>query len=604
MISILRTLAPIDEPELLGLCRASLWTSVLNRLNTHPVEAIPTESALRGEGTTALSICLRNGSPLIVIEYLLKVSFSQIGVRHIVRGTVLHEAVKHRANDECLYCLVQASIVYDQRNKNKNLAIPSLLGYKDELGRTPLHYMIERIVRLLDRGESCRASWNILRLLVEAFPESVKTLDADGNTPLILLLLIPNKALHFNGSVKEEEHYFFMILQCMVRLCPDAVQVSRRLPKPWCHQFRHEQYQQGSENHSTLVHGEGVPTPLSCALLGGRSSEVIDLLLNANRKFGLNPCQTIVTSQRETPLHIAMSMHCPVEVVSRIIQEAEAVVGVVDIHNLNPLDWLWIRHVLTFCDNSPISVSQRRYIKPFFLDWYNKVSNHYLGIDTPINNQIIMKLKDDLLIRMSLILPYLAKLSMKEKDDNGNGDDRMVENDCLLPLLHSACAVNCPLAMVNLALESSPKSVTMPDCLYGQLPLHHAANRSSGYKKNFPIGVSCRVTKVKEKLSPVSLVLSKFPHAARVVSKFQQLPLHLAIQQTKVLSKTKTQKSSCGIPEEIELLLKVYPESLTRRDGVTKVLPFMLAAEGTNANLELTYTLLRRDPSLLTKSCY
>lgn len=602
------------EPELVRLCRAKIWKSVLDRIESNPKEALPTESALRGEGTTALSIAVRLGAPLHIIKSLLKVSFTQIGVVHLQRRTVLHEAMKHRASDAVLGCLVQASIAYDERNNKLMNETPSLLCRKDECGRTPLHYMIDRITRLLDQGKSSRACWNFARILVEACPESAKTFDADGNTPLLLLLSTPkNVRLSSTGACEEsEEEPFFSILHLMLKqpilefshICLEArykngMQIGLGgLPSPWNYFFMDQRFEDGK---SSLLNGEGFPSPLSCALLHGRSLGTIDLLLNANRKVGLDACRTIVNHFREIPLHIAANMRCSTKILSRLVQEDRAVVGVTDIQGLNPLDWIWIRHIMDFCsERNPfehVVASRRRYMNSSFLNWYKKVSNQYLKNGTSFDSDIAKLLQDDLVKRMMIIIPNLAK----KHDDH---------DDFFLPLLHSSCAVACPLAMVQLCCDSFPEQLRARDKLEKRLPLHWAVCRE-GYAKRYPVGLLSDTPQYIEEASPASRILSNFPEACRITDRRCQLPLHLAIIHVKEQQyyprpkKRESQDSSIStndgiVPEEIKLLLESFPESLTRRDGITKLYPFLLAAEGSSADLDLTYFLLRRDPSLIT----
>jgi hypothetical protein len=544
------------------------------------------EAAIRGEGSTALSMAVRLGAPFQIIEQLVFADIHQIGVTHVVRGTVLHEAFKHRTNDDTLDFLIKAVIDYDSKLIPCKKRTPNMLSYKDELGRTALHYMVDRIVRSLDRGEKIQTLWSLFRFMVQACPMSVQTVDADGNTPLILLLLIP-KVTAASGDVEIENE-----LQLMLELCPRAVQVTRRLPRPWHYQFK-------TESQTSLVHGDGVPSPLSCALLHERSMKTVDLLLDANRSLGVSGCRTVVTHHREIPLHIAVTMRCPTKLLCTLVHGESSVVGVTDIYGLNSLDWVWIRHVLDWCSLAdpfaPVVVSRRRYLNNHFMEWYNKVSNQYLGIDNPLVSELARRLRQDVLSRMSILLP-----SMSEK----YFVDEMVDDESnVLPLLHSACCINCPLAMVQIACESSPQDLRSRDKKLKRLPLHYAVGRK-GYAAQFPIGVSCNL-QYAEEISPVNTILSKFPNACRITDKHQQLPLHIAIQYAKkqLPSQNEVMKIGGKIAEsyeEIEALLKGYPEGLHQRDGVTKLFPFMQAAGGADSNLDLTFLLLRRDPSLLT----
>jgi len=648
---------PYDsEPELLRLCRAKNWDTVSKRSISHPSEAVPTDSALRGMGCTALSIATRSRAPLGVIEQLLRANWVQVGVTHSARGSILHDALKHRASDEILESLVKAVIHYEATRHCQSGEC--ILGGLDELGRTPLHYMVDRILRTLDRGERSSNSWNILRLMVESYPDAISVIDADGTTPLVLLLLIP-KFSSCNGQGDDVEDDVYRMVRLMLSLYPRAVQVSRRLPRPWHYHFNYD-------NQEPLVHGDGVPSPLSCALLHGRSVQTIELLLEANRKIGVQACRSLVTHYREVPLHIVSSMRCAPDLLKKLIQEDNVALGVSDIYGLKPLDWIWIRHTLDWCSSSepfaPVMVSRRRYIHTHFLDWYRRVSNQYLGVDKPIDvspnpdvRAMSMRLKSDLLQRMCIVLPEMVLLQWREEDRENDVDIDMgireelgkgerppstkVSERPLMPLLHAAAFVSCPLAMIQLACDAFPADLVTFDTRMRRLPLHYAATRK-GYGAQFPIGASCSLHNLEE-VSPLQAILARFPEASRVTDGRSQLALHIAIDYVKdekmrlrsdhgTISSCSTTTSSASMDvegddetdtssqsssrgalpstavrinqpghQEIGGLLHAYPESLYRRDGVTRLYPFQQAAEGENGDLELSYMLLRHDPSLV-----
>ena len=592
------------EPELIRLCRAKTWIAVSARTQSHPGEALPTESAVRGEASTALATAVRHQAPRQVIELLLIANFHQIGVTHVSRGSVLHEALKHRVDDDVLECLVRTAIQYEQTGPSDKL---SLLGCKDELGRTALHYMVDQVIRVLDRGERNHSTWSIFRTLVQAYPYAVQVMDADGNTPLVLLLLIP-RFTEYTGGLELEGEVFRMV-QLMASLCPPSAAVSRRLPRPWHYQHKlTDDFQRG-------VQGEGVPIPLSCAILHGRCMDTVKVLLEANRRIGVNACRTIVTHYREVPLHIAVSMRCSSELLITLLEEERDVLGVADIHGLMPLDWMWIRHVLDWCSTTdpfaPIMVSRRRYLGNNFLEWHERVSNQYLGLDAsmedspnPVVRDWTRRLKDDMLKRMATVLPPMAAVFFKEYMD-----DTMIEGEYYVyneedrpwPVLHAACFLNCPLSMVRLALQSSPGHIRCKDLMMGRLPLHHAVSRG-GYSVTYPIGVSCHLRSIQE-ISPARLVLESFPGACSVTDGFNRLPLHVAIDASKQRHDLEaTFENIEATPchnDDIDLLLQVYPNALERRDGVTKLYPFMQAAAGPGASVNTIYDLLRRNPTLV-----
>ena len=623
---------PHQEQELMRLCRSKAWGAVLERCQSHPSEAEPSEGAITGHSSTALSVAVRAGAPNRVIEFLLRANWDQIGVTHPLRGSILHDALKHRVEDDVLHYLVQAAIQYEKLSGRHDHGESSpflLLGHKDELGRNALHYMIDRVVRALERGDRSRSYWNSFLLLVQAYPHAVETMDADGSTPLVTLLLTPRFPLDSVG--KELEREVFRLVQLLVAICPSAVAVSRRLPRPWHYQ------RQTQVNFTSLVQGEGVPSPLSCALLHGRSIDTIKVLLDANRKLGFAPCRTIVTHNREVPLHVAVTMRAPIDLISRLLQDESEVLDVADIHGLIPLDWIWIRHVLEWFSSpsdalSPVMVSRRRYLGNHFLEWQSRVSNQYLGLDTtdleqspnPQVRQWTRRLKEDLLSRIATVLPVMAAQVHKNSVRLNNAEtgtefdhEHLQGSSPSWTLLHAACYVHCPLAMVALALQASSSDVLRTrDTLHGRLPLHYAASRGGGYMASFPVGVSCSPQSVQE-MSPTKLVLSWFPQACQVRDAYGQLPLHIAIDAGKETRRRQELDESNSMmwehrqdsfdvgnnfDDDVDLLLFHYPDGLEEIDGITNLFPFMQAAEGSGASVNTIYNLLRRNPTLLWKS--
>jgi hypothetical protein len=55
-----------------------------------------------GDGEYDLSVAVRSSSPRYVVKALLETNLHQIGITHRNRGSILHEALKHRASDDVL----------------------------------------------------------------------------------------------------------------------------------------------------------------------------------------------------------------------------------------------------------------------------------------------------------------------------------------------------------------------------------------------------------------------------------------------------------------------------------------------------------------------
>jgi len=82
------------------------------------------------------------------------------------------------------------------------------------------------------------------------------------------------------------------------------------------------------------------------------------------------------------------------------------------------------------------------------------------------------------------------------------------------------------------------------------------------------------------------LILEAYPRAAIVSNEDDRLPLHLALE------------SRC-LPNEMILESFVTPMAVRARDINSRLYPFASAAIGDSADLDLTFVLLRKDPSVL-----
>jgi hypothetical protein len=594
--TMIRSLHSPDLP-IIELCKSGSWDEVSARALTHPLEVAARK---RGGQTTALSLAVRAKAPLQTIQDIVAADESQIAVLHQVRGSILHEALKHRVTDDLLEFLVETVARYTKR---ANVA-SAMLGRKDELGRVPLHHMVDRIIRGFDHGQTTSdANKRIFECMVTQHPGSIAEIDGDGYTPLVLFLLIPR--LGDDPIARKCEQDISHLVHLLLKYNRRVVTVPRRLPRPWHFHSRNiTSPQQG------FLHGQGVPSPLTCAILHGRHLETVQLIIAASRAEGVNSCSEVVTHHRETPLHVAATVKAPIDILTKLLQGERRAVNVPDARGLLPLDLIWIRHVVDHsCAPSglPVKASRRRFITATFVEQYHKVTQRYLDGSKAHKRCVSEETHDmsgDLLDRMSTILPVMADLRLTNvQRHEKKEDDSMEVNTCSsnFSLIHAACAVNCPLAVIGLVVETCPESLKIRDPIMGRLPLHFAAGRSE-YHQRFPTGVTGNPINVTEN-SPVPFILSKFPEACRVTDSSRQLPLHVAIDYTK--KRGYRDKSTQEITlktdpfKEVVFLLDEYPDALHQRDGMTKLYPFQQAAEGEYGNVDLTFMLLRRDPVLI-----
>jgi len=187
-------------------------------------------------------------------------------------------------------------------------------------------------------------------------------------------------------------------------------------------------------------------------------------------------------------------------------------------------------------------------------------------------------------------------------------------------LVHAAFASPCCLPPVaHLAASLFPEELMQRDAR-GRLPIHYAACRSwhawdwpreDGVSEPAAArllhGESLAVLQVAMNISPSSVV--------RVADGDNRLVLHHVIDTfVKACSRPASSTRDGPVQEMLDFLrqlVRSYPESLQRRDGVSKLYPFLQATAVATAQqqtqtyvhdelpLSITYELLREDPSIL-----
>jgi hypothetical protein len=492
------------------------------------------------------------GAPLTVIQSIVDADASQLSVTNRVRGTVLHEVLGQGVSLMTTKYLLQAC---------KDNSYGGILAKTDELGRTILHCIVLHAIKALHCPGT---TWTVFRELVMSHPAAVRSADCDGNTPLLLLLLHQDT---YRQNSMSEAHIFRMV-KLMVSVCPEAATLCRKVQRHW-----------PTQNAEDGTVGDGVPTPLTYGMLYGRSEETIGLLLDASCRAGSDPCMTLVSSYHEVPLHMAVSLRSSVSLLKRLVEQGPEAMLVSDIHNLTPLDWLWIRHTLDWTSSTPmnpVSPSTRRYLQNNFSELHNQASREE-------KTQVSTVLQETLWQRMRLLLSATAIAACNEP---------VYKRGEPWSMIHAACFVQCPLAMVRLALRrQGTQLLQQRDLRMGRLPLHYAASRK-GYAVRIPVGAMSEGVQDIAEPSAVLELLDHFPEAARVADTNGQLPLHVAID-------TAASTDGSSNWNVIQALLSQYPASLDRRDGKSKLFPFMQAAIGRRASVEDTFLLLLENPTLV-----
>ena len=159
---------------------------------------------------------------------------------------------------------------------------------------------------------------------------------------------------------------------------------------------------------------------------------------------------------------------------------------------------------------------------------------------------------------------------------------------------------------------------------HGRLPIHYAASRSlhswDWVRGDGVNGQAAARLLRGETLATMKLAMDmSSPGSLRVVDGDNRLVLHIAIETLiqscyRFAPRTTTEESSVkDVLKLLHDLVSINAESLQRRDGITKLYPFMQATAVATAQqsqriygvselpLSLTFALLRADPTVLSK---
>ena len=607
---MMRVLAQ-PEPELVRLCRAKQWAMAGKRVQHFPTEASPTEACLRGSASTVLSICVTSGGPLKLLQEIHSAHPHQVGIVHKSRGSILHDALRYRVSNEVLEFVFQITEDY-QKKKNsthrnsyqgaeesfrivhiqeQRILNCDLYESKDEFGRTILHCLINSIQYSLMEIRR-RQLVAIFHHLLKVRPHLMNMVDKDGNTPLSSLLSLQAPSLPHLAD-KLEAEILDMVAAIVSCIPASSFQISTP-SRPW----KIFNPPLSSSEHSEVA----MNSPLYTAILNNRSERIVQVLLEGHQSANTNGCATIVTAHCEYCLHVAVTMRASPPILQMISKEYPKAVMAGDIFGLNPIDWLWITYTKGFHGQGSRS-SRRRYLGQEYVDWHDFLSE---SPDLPsqydiLDQRTLDELRHDMLDRMRVILPIAGVLHEEQS--------ARTRHDGSMSLLYAVCCVpSCCLGMVKLVLafqQSSQTEISQRDSFSGRLPLHAACSRIIGYTAQLPIGQARRVHRHQEEDSPAFIILEQYPEGARARDFENQLPLHVVIDAAKnqrSMHKDKEHYIDRVQDAENKLLsdlFRVYPASISQRDGPSMLFPWQQAATGEGASLSTTYDLLRRDPSVL-----
>lgn len=692
-----------SESELLHLIEARNWELARIRADSFAAEARPTSAAYRGTSQTALFSAVRNLAPLETVRAILRANPDALFQKHARRATVLHEAIRSRAAIDVISFLTDQALRQDESRRTKEDNSIPIWGQTDDSNRTMLHLMVGRIcsamVQVTPRSNSSSVAnfrsaphfrgtasaptkedidqmLEICNKIATAYPESLSQIDIDGHNPLTMALITPPPG---NFAQKDSRSYIDMIIERLASIfceCrPDAAEQSitpnqimgimsgASLQRCARGGIRHVNRQHqvltsdndDDEEKKNMSVNVG-PNALYAAIIHHRSVETIEKLLTANPSSN-RLATAIVTQQMETPLHVAVTVRAPVDIIRLLLAHGPEADIAGDRHNLTPLDWVWIRHVLdrsylagrsnsssddNGSDSDADSVAatlpqfqanrpyKRRTIPSTFLQNWKDAATEIQMLSEAMNGTIKATKRmrvgsftnyrvttGALWERISLMLPVAAREMHHLVEQTAN---KTLEE---WPVYHSASYVPCPVPFLDLAFFYYPDQVKQKDSR-GFLPIHLAVSTSyHDVTFDLPDGMTSGVSpyiRVQHRttfseLSPISRVIKHSPReASHTVTPDGRLPLHIALEmikdhqstfrvacQSAVFTPVSSQKRV--VPWEISRsivrsLVELNTTAFERQDPQTHLYPFMQAAAGDNADVDLIFLLLRDQPSI------
>ena len=134
--------------------------------------------------------------------------------------------------------------------------------------------------------------------------------------------------------------------------------------------------------------------------------------------------------------------------------------------------------------------------------------------------------------------------------------------------LHAIASTHCPSSFLRFATLIFKGDISVKD-----------------RKGRTPLALCASSTRMDEDIdwTYLTILLHTFPAAAGIPDACGRLPLHLALESNRTWE------------GGIKALLKAEPRSLTMRDPISRLYPFMFAAS-TNSEIDTIYNLLLKDP--------
>lgn len=631
----------VDSREKISkLLSTRRWEEVIKRVLTCPQEII------NAPNPSPLAIACRTGAPFECIQTLLEADPRRVRYLLDSRGTPLHEAIVCEGTGPIV---IKALLKADEALGNDSIRATL---QQDVDGFVPLHLLIRRRFQshILSLDEDM-SLMEILEMLVCSCPEAVTIPDrGEYEEPPIVYALKANiyapSLGSEEGTLARVERQIYEMVQTMLKHAPYAA--------------------------SRVFSGfRGQYTALHSAVFHGRYTTTIDLILKTEAQFPQpQKAALLANTQGELPLHFCAMRGERPRTVALLADAAPSAVLCRDASGLTPFHWLWIRFISTLMAmdedgrsftvqistnkstignnkysefalieqgefdvdlplirrlDPPVDFLRMRHIPMevafdvAILDWCDRsveilqrIRERHYHFEVGTDDDTITWTRQETVISLF----WTKVVSLLEAA--GRSLNELDSAEAFL--VHTAFATPCCLPSVAyLVALLFPGELSMTD-RFGRLPIHYAAARP-WHSWDWPRSEGAYEHPAQRLLAHETLDVLRVAIrlssslAARVADSDNRIPLHLVVDTFVKACTLATRATKGGVMtamiQILHDLLRLYPESLQRRDGVTKLYPFQQAAATATSihteaciheelHLTISYELLRENPSLVS----
>lgn len=613
------------ESCLMQLCRDGKWDEILRRCQEHPEETnlVP----LRGEAEKEAkmddlveerfhchssrrmlgSSCIAYGgsvevfreTPLgivcaseeiekscviSILKALVEANPQQVGASQLLPGhTALRDAIINSScPPEVLEILIKASITCDNGAE--------VFCVKDRGGMSLIEHLISAV-----QVEMSSRSMEKFKIYMRMKP-SRDGRSPEDRSPLIYLLTTGNSA-NIRGSLFEHcishadgDRLMEPVLQMTEALLdddPTLLSLSSQLS-------------QCSALHAAL-RNYGTYEPLIRELIHRDASHQ---LVQHRNMYG------------DLPLHVACSVGVPYNILLLVLEETAKVP--LDMRNtdipftLNPLIWStnksgftpidleWVRVIesnndfLTARTFYPLEVTgvrrhcfkQDEYYKDLLREAVSQVMQDSTnGNGTKAREEGATLIFGNSIDRISILIKassYFGNPGNKLK----SSEPASLFDVCKLCRVYNA---SLPLPILELFLWLRSEDILKVDA-DGKIPLHHLLR---GNKVARGCSIVQKPKDLEDWKSFVFRMIDTRPEQAKVPSGDCSLPLHVILERSVDVSR----HMAVARHEIVEKLVKLFPEAVEQLDPVSRLYPFMMAANDPNLTVDTVFSLLRHAPS-------